>query len=204
MSMKGGLPLFPLRTVLFPGGKLPLRVFEQRYLDMVSHCLKTESEFGVCLIRSGPEVGQAAEPYHIGTTARIVSWDMEQVGILSLVVRGQQRFRIEQVTTQSDQSLSAQVQLLGPEPEEALPPAYADLADLLRRIVQELGDELEQPLYFPPAQWESLPWVAHRLAECLPLEQRQRQSLLEMDAAALRLTQIAQWLSPTAPTAPTA
>ena len=198
MPMGSGLPLFPLRTVLFPGGRLPLRVFEQRYLDMVSQCFKTDSEFGVCLIRSGTEVGQAAEPYEIGTSARIVSWDMEQAGILSIVVRGQRRFRIENVATQADQSLLAQVQALGPEPEEAVPPAFAELVSLLQRIVQELGDELEQSLYFPPAQWDSLPWVAHRLAECLPLEQRQRQSLLEMDSAALRLTQIAQWLRPTA------
>ena len=191
------LPIFPLHTVLFPGGQLPLRIFEQRYLDMVSRCFKTETEFGVCLIRHGTEVGQAAEPYAIGTTARIVSWDMEQAGILSIVVRGERRFRIQATHTQADQSLLAEIEHLAPEPQTALPANYAELSELLRGILQGLEQTTQQPLYFPPPQWDSWPWVAHRLAECLPLAMRQRQALLEMDTASLRLAQIAQWLIPT-------
>src|SRR4051812_18221945 len=88
------LPLFPLNTVLFPGGRLPLRIFEQRYMDMAKVCLKDGSPFGVCLIVEGKEVGEPAIPADIGTLARITTWDMAQLGVLQIVALGVQRFRI--------------------------------------------------------------------------------------------------------------
>ncbi|HEX6690478.1 MAG TPA: LON peptidase substrate-binding domain-containing protein, partial [Burkholderiales bacterium] len=89
------VPLFPLNTVLFPGGRLPLRIFEQRYMDMAKVCLKDGSPFGVCLIVEGREVGDPAVPAEVGTLARISHWDMPQLGVLEVVALGSQRFRIK-------------------------------------------------------------------------------------------------------------
>ena len=88
------IPLFPLNTVLFPGGLQPLKIFEQRYLDMAAACLKNNSPFGICLIDKGGEVGQAATPHAVGTLANIANWEMEQLGILMITAQGGRRFRI--------------------------------------------------------------------------------------------------------------
>src|SRR5262245_37563064 len=88
------VPLFPLGTVLFPGGQLPLKIFEARYMDMAKVCIKDGSPFGVCLIASGREVGTPALPHSVGTLARIDSWDMPQLGLLHVQCRGSERFRI--------------------------------------------------------------------------------------------------------------
>jgi len=95
-------PLFPLGTVLFPGGRLPLRVFEQRYLEMAKSCLRDGASFGVCLIREGAEVGAPATPESVGCTARITQWDMQQLGVLQIVAQGEQRFRILERRLQDD------------------------------------------------------------------------------------------------------
>ena len=91
------LPLFPLRTVLFPGMALPLHIFEERYRLMIGRCMEERSPFGVVLIRSGEEVGAAAEPHDIGTTARIASVQRLEDGRMNLVALGEQRFRILQL-----------------------------------------------------------------------------------------------------------
>jgi ATP-dependent Lon protease len=112
MSDTAWLPLFPLKTVLFPGGVLPLRVFETRYVDMVRACMKTESPFGVVAIRTGTEVGKAAEPYAVGTHAHIVEWDMAELGVLLLQTRGGSRFRILETRLQNNQLLEARTETL--------------------------------------------------------------------------------------------
>src|SRR6202043_234532 len=118
------LPLFPLKTVLFPGRVLPLKVFEQRYIDMTKTCLKDEQPFGVCLLTHGEEVArrdQAATGAPIafaliGTQARIVSWDMPQLGILHLKTEGGTRFQVQAHSTADDGLLVGRVTALAPEP----------------------------------------------------------------------------------------
>lgn len=169
------LPLFPLHTVLFPGGRLALRVFEKRYRDMVSACLKRESVFGVCLIRAGEEVGAAAEPHAVGTTARILACDLQQPGILSIAAGGEQRFRLLRTRVQRDQLLLGEVETL-PEPAAPKPgSSFLQLRALLERLIEAVGDrqdigavKLDDPL-----------WVTYRLAELLPLASAERQELLE-------------------------
>ena len=97
------LPLFPLHTVLFPGGPLPLRIFEARYLDMVSQCLQEDSGFGVCMIRHGREVGEPASTENMGVVARIVDWHQRHDGLLGITAIGEQRFRIASVRIQDNQ-----------------------------------------------------------------------------------------------------
>ena len=88
------IPLFPLSTVLFPGGVLPLRIFEARYLDMIGECLREQKGFGVCAIRSGSEVGRAASCYNVGTLAAVEDFGRSEDGLLAIVAHGERRFRI--------------------------------------------------------------------------------------------------------------
>ncbi|HOY01378.1 MAG TPA: LON peptidase substrate-binding domain-containing protein, partial [Zoogloea sp.] len=88
------IPLFPLGTVLFPDGVLPLKLFEARYLDMAARCMRANAPFGVCLIREGGEVGAPAVPHGVGSIARITGWDMDKPGLLFITTRGGERFRI--------------------------------------------------------------------------------------------------------------
>ena len=105
------VPLFPLRTVLYPGGPLPLRIFEQRYLDMISRCMKTDSPFGVLLIRKGSESGPA-ETFDIGTLARITDWYQGSDGLLGVTATGTERFRLLSGRRESDGLLVGEVELL--------------------------------------------------------------------------------------------
>jgi Lon protease-like protein len=179
----GELPLFPLRTVLFPGGRLPLRIFEQRYLEMAKACLRDGTPFGVCLIREGGEVGEPALPEALGCTARIAEWDMPQLGVLQVVARGEQRFRIRSRRVQPDGLALAGIELLPLEAEATLD-AQSDLcARVLRRIVEAAPAGLVES----PPRYESGAWVSARLAELLPLSLASRQRLLEMDEARDRI-----------------
>lgn len=92
------LPIFPLNVVLFPNAVLPINVFEDRYKTMVRHCLDGDSRFGIALIKSGTEVGDPAEPYHVGTVANIKRVDQMENGRILLGVKGGSRFRITELT----------------------------------------------------------------------------------------------------------
>jgi len=186
------LAIFPLQTVLFPGGRLPLRLFEQRYLDMARECLREDAPFGVCLIREGAEVGAPAEPVAVGTLARIASWDMAQLGVLQIVARGERRFRIQARRVQPDGLARARVQWL---PEEADAPLEPD--DLCVRILRRAIESGGEALIEPPTRYGSSAWVSARLAELLPLSLESRQRLLEMDSALDRLEVLRRLVRPT-------
>jgi Lon protease-like protein len=136
------LPLFPLRTVLFPGGLLPLKVFETRYVDMAKACLADEQPFGVCLLTEGEEVARpGAAPLRfatIGTVARIVDWDMPDLGILHLKTQGGQRFRVAQHRTAASGLVTGDVVGIDPEPAIALPAGHDPLARLDELIATRL------------------------------------------------------------------
>jgi len=186
------IPLFPLHTVLFPGGLLPLRVFEPRYMEMVSTCLRANEPFGVCLIREGREVGAPAVPHSVGCLARIVQWDMQQLGVLTIVARGERRFRILERSVQRDGLARARIELLAEEGNEAVPEESEVGVRLLRAILDEdvdAGARIEQPFRF-----ESASWVSARLAETLPLSPALKQDLLETDAGDRRLDALCEFL----------
>ncbi|MCC5856651.1 MAG: LON peptidase substrate-binding domain-containing protein [Ectothiorhodospiraceae bacterium] len=177
------VPLFPLRTVLFPGGPLRLRIFETRYLDMVSRCLREDSAFGVCLIRRGQETGRPAEPHAVGTLARIVDWSRCADGLLGLVAIGEQRFRILDTEVGANGLLWGEVDLL----EDPLGKTLPEQGPALRRTLDEI-------LRLPGLGYEHITrdernalWLGCRLAEILPLDLPQRQRLLELDDPLERL-----------------
>jgi len=180
------IPLFPLNTVLFPGGILPLKIFEARYLDLVSECLRTNKEFGICLISSGDEVAGSAKCYEIGTMAKIIDWDKRDDGLLEIVVEGGQRFRLLDKRERANHLAEGDVLLIEDDDCEDIPVQYQLLSDLLRQIAQkfELSYQSEHELY------ENAAWVGYRLSEVLPLESDERQALLEIDNVMIRLQHI--------------
>jgi len=184
------IAVFPLHTVLFPGGLLPLRVFEQRYVRMTTACMREEEPFGVSLIREGAEVGTPAVPHPVGCLARIVQWDMPQFGMLNLVVRGERRFRTMERHVEGDGLLRCEAELLAEEDGAGIPQGHAVYGRLLQSIVEEgAGAQVSQPFHF-----ESASWVSGRLAEVLPLPLAFKQRLLEMDRSGDRLEALHQFL----------
>jgi len=189
------LPLFPLKTVLFPGGLLPLKVFEQRYIDMTKACLRDETPFGVCLLTKGPEVGTGPdatplEIARIGTVARITGWDMPQLGILHLKTEGSGRFQVQAQSIAEDGLVTAEVTPIEPEDTLPLPDHYRPLADLLKILIDRLGAE-----NFPAElALDDASWVSYRLAEILPLPLPIKQTMLEVNDCQVRLQVLAKFL----------
>ncbi|MCB1914653.1 MAG: LON peptidase substrate-binding domain-containing protein [Rhodocyclaceae bacterium] len=189
MNETARLPLFPLNAVLFPEGRLPLRVFEPRYMDMVSACLREGTAFGVCAIASGREVGEAAVPRLVGTEARIERCDMAEAGILEIVGRGERRFRIVDHEVESGGLLTATVQWLDEPGPLPVPEAQADLVPLLAGILAELGERVARP-----HRLDNAAWVGARYSELLPIPLDARQALLELDDVVSRLEIIQTYL----------
>jgi uncharacterized protein len=176
------IPLFPLNTVLFPGGPLPLRIFETRYLEMLSDCMKREQGFGVCLIEQGSESGPA-HTYTVGTLANIRDWSNGPDGLLNILALGSQRFRVTRVRTQHNGLNIAEVEWLAAEPAMPLPDSARPLAELLQQILAQVKERYT----LVTTDYADASWVGYRLAEILPLPIAQRQYLLEISDANMRL-----------------
>lgn len=169
------IPIFPLNTVLFPGGRLPLRIFEVRYVDMTKACIRDDSVFGVCQILDGGEVGQPALAAPVGCTARIREWDVPAAGLFNLVTRGERVFRILDQYVQPDGLIRAQVVLEDERKVRTLPPSHRMLSTMVGEIIGKIGRQhFEQP-----AKLEDAEWVAYRLAEILPLSRDQKLQMLQ-------------------------
>jgi len=171
--------------VLFPGGRLPLRIFEQRYLSMAKTCLRDGTPFGVCAIREGREVGAPAVPFGVGTTAKITEWDMAQLGVLQVVASGEARFRIVERRAQPDGLQLARIELLAAEADGPVPEDCSACVRLLERVIEQHPGFLA-----PPHPLDSAAWVGARLTEVLPLALQTKQELLELGDAAERLRRI--------------
>jgi Lon protease-like protein len=184
------IPIFPLNTVLFPDGLLPLRVFEQRYMDMAKACLRDSTPFGVCLIKEGQEVGAQAVPESIGTLATIVDWDMPQLGVLQIKTRGGQRFFINRYKDNGAGLLLAEVTLLDAEPEITLPEEHQACTTALRSLMLKAGEEH----FFTPHRFDDATWVSNRLAELLPVPLPVKQMMLELSDSKMRLGTMHQFL----------
>jgi uncharacterized protein len=171
--------------VLFPGGRLPLRIFEQRYLEMAKACLKDNAPFGVCLIHEGKEVGEPALPVGVGCLARLADWDMPQLGVLQVTARGESRFRILSRRVQADGLVRGTIELLPEGGDAPVPEAAARYVKLLERLIEQHPGLLERP-----HRLDSSAWVSARLAELLPLPLASKQSLLELDDGRARREQL--------------
>ncbi|WP_017940658.1 MULTISPECIES: LON peptidase substrate-binding domain-containing protein [unclassified Thioalkalivibrio] len=187
------LPLFPLNTVLFPDGLLPLRIFETRYLDMVRRCLRDDSRF--VIVATEPERESGALPaetdasagfYGVGTEAAIVDWDQRPDGLLGILVKGEARRVIHNARRADDGLWLGEVEPLPEYPEVSLPVDYASLADLLERLLDQLGT----PWSHLERRFDDSTWVAARLTELLPIDLEIKQQLLEADDPIERLERL--------------
>lgn len=195
------LPLFPLGTVLFPGGHLPLRVFEVRYLDMVRRCHEAGAPFGVVSLRQGREVQVAGAPEEqlepIGTLAHITALAQEQPGLLSIQCNGAQRFRIDRQSRLKHGLWVADVTLLADDRHVPVPTDLAPVAQTLQQVranlrarsgaSAEIGDEMPN--------YDDCAWVSNRWCELLPLPAGTRQRLMSLDNPLLRLELVADFLA---------
>ena len=170
------IPLFPLLAVLFPGGPLPLRIFETRYTDMVRRCMRTGLPFGVVLIQDGDEAGEVATTATVGSTARIADFNTLDDGLLGIACVGERKFRVQRVWRASDGLNMGEVEWLPAEPPRALPGDYARLALAVCRALDELADQYRHV----EKRFEDAGWVSARLAELLPIDLNDKQALLEM------------------------
>ena len=188
--MNHTLPLFPLNTVVFPGGVQPLRIFEQRYLTMVKQAIADNTAFGICAIREGAETGTPAVPYTVGTLVHVTDWDMPQNGILHIDTLAQERFVIRSTQTDSSGLLMGTVESISSEPAMAIPDDLELAVEILRHIVDEYGDA-----HFPaPHAFDNAAWVGYRLSEVLPLKLNIKQDLLEMNDSLTRLRILTEFL----------
>lgn len=192
MSMAEVIPLFPLRSVLFNGGVMPLKIFEPRYLDMVARCMREGSGFGVVLMREeGPDARwNAADPqpqiFDFGTVGDITDFEQLPNGMLGITTVGQRKFRVLATFEQDDHLLMGEVEFLPDESEFALPVEFEGLADLLRQLLDhELVKRLNLTVDLDDGR--SVSW---RLAELLPLPPEIKQSLLQMRHPRERLTEL--------------
>ena len=181
------LPLFPLSGIVMPGGLMPLRLFERRYIDMVTGCMRSGSGFGVCLIRDGREAGQPAEPYPLGTEVRIVDFDQGADGLLHITAEGVREFEILTYAPNDSQLLIGQVALREDSPATPMSPEFETLAQKLDLILRYVEPEIA----YPERRLDDADWVCHRLLELLPLAPPAKFELLQLDSNAERLDTLA-------------
>ena len=178
------IPLFPLPTVLFPGGYLPLRIFEQRYIDMVRECSATGKCFGVCLINNSEKENRAATHFRVGTMAEICDFSILDDGLLGIAARGRQMFVIQKTRMRDNGLLMAEVEPLAePDPVE-VPVDYSILSMIAGRFMEQLGSNYPS---FQPHHLQDANWLGFRLAELLPLENTEKQTLLQISDPLERL-----------------
>lgn len=189
MPMNEPLPLFPLHTVLLPGAALGLRLFERRYLDMVSDCGRNGRGFGICLILDGDEAGTAATPAAFGTEAVIEDFGTGSDGLLTLQVRGARRFHVTRTRVRDNGLVMGDVEWREADIDDPLRPEHSLLATLLQHFLEKVGGEHSK---VSNARFDDASWVSWRLAEFMPIGDEQRLALLQLDDPHARLDQLLQ------------
>ena len=189
------LPLFPLQAVLFPGGLLRMRVFEARYLDLVSRCLRDNAPFGVVCLRQGSEVkrNEAVRFETIGVLARLTDVDAEQAGILKVSCVGSQRFELQSPRQQDDGLWLADVQCHDDDVEVPPPVDLAPTVVALSNAIESLRTQDQYP-FVQPHRLDDAGWVANRWCEILPISLAAKQKLMTLDEPALRLKLVDDFL----------
>lgn len=182
------LPLFPLDVVIFPQGLLPLKIFEARYLDMVKGCYKNNSEFGVVASLKG---SKRNFPFcDVGTTVRIVDFDVPEIGLINIRCLGLQRFRVQSASQQDDGLWLGELTAIENDIEISVPDDLVKTSDSLRQLINALlkqGFNEDTLPIAKPYLFDDCAWVANRWVELLNLSLQQKQRLLELDSPLVRL-----------------
>lgn len=185
------IPIFPLRTVLFPGGQLPLRIFEQRYLDMVKHCSRTDTGFGVCFLVEVDEDSSDFQSASVGTLAHITDWYTMDDGLLGLTTEGTTRFILLKERHDENGLMMGEVSWLPEPPTTTMPVAFDVLSQVLARFMEKASDHYPD---YTPDSLQDASWVGYRLSELLPLGGVEKQHLLELDDPIDRLQKLVDLL----------
>ena len=203
------LPLFPLSAVLFPGGVLPLRIFEARYMDMARDCLRDGSPFGVCLITDpkATDTSRSTTTAPTGCLASITAWDMKQLGLLHIRAVGRERFNVIAASSRADGLKVAEVELIEADSDDVVLPEHVPCVDLLKRIMDDLSaqaaerrregevdDVLSRLPFEEPYCLDSSSWVSNRLCEVLPVPLKAKQKLMELGDGRTRLEIVRKYL----------
>ena len=183
------IPLFPLQSVLFPKGRLPLQIFEPRYIDLVKRALQTDTGFGVCLLKEGQEsagAGVKQTVHRTGTYARIVDWDALPNGLLGITAEGIHKFTVQDCWAQDDQLLMAKVEFAQTDfsDQDEIPVDQPDeaLVQLLKELMRHPAIEHLKLI----VNYSNLREIGWRLSELLPIPPERKQALLELDDARIR------------------
>ena len=181
MSDREDLPIFPLRTILFPDSRLPLRIFEPRYIDMVSRSMRENSEFGIILSRESTDP-KMFETYDTGTLAKIIDWDQGGDGLLGITTLGTQKFRLKELNKQEDGLNIGSIERIEKEGDYKPLKEFTHLVGLLQAILDDVNiyDDDEK-------RFDSASWISYRFAEILPLRIEDKLKCLEIDDPIIRL-----------------
>lgn len=182
------LPLFPLPNLVFPGGVLPLRVFETHYLDMIANRAHLDEAFGITLLLQNPDDMASNLPGHIGTTVKIIDFEQLPDGILGITCVGVRRFIPENPEKNAVGLWESDIEFL-PKPDKntlPIPEESKSLAQLLQRFYPKLGE----PFDILPMHFERADWVGNRLCELLPLDAHTKEGLLRLDDPIERLARL--------------
>ena len=195
--VSGELPLFPLQSVLFPGGLLGLNVFEVRYLDLITDCLRNRRHFGVVALRSGGEVRRGPEAVSFeqaGTVAELISADSDQPGILTVRCRGTRRFRVLSSRQQPDGLWLARTEAIDDDEPLAPDESLIDTVRALASTIPNLKNDKNESPFLEPYRFDDAGWVANRWCEILPISQAAKQKLMELPDPMVRLELVDDFL----------
>jgi Lon protease-like protein len=181
------IPIFPLQTVLVPGGFLPLQIFEPRYLDMVRDCVRDERGFGVCLVLEDTAAHNKSQHALIGTLARVQDWNVMENGLLGITTRGHERFRIHSTRMRDNGLMIAEVGWIADLPAMPVPDSCLLLSTFVDRFMDKLSANYPD---YDANRLVDASWVGYRLTELLPLKNLERQGLLELNNPVQRLEQL--------------
>ncbi len=184
------MPLFPLSSLVMPEGRLPLRIFETRYVDMVRDCFRRGDGFVVCAISEGAEVGSAAQPSAIGCSVEIVDWDQDDRGLLTIVARGVRKVRIVSSSVLDSQLVVGQVIDLPEEVSQPVDPEH----QILQQAMEQILDQIAPSIQYDEPRLDDALWLGSRFVELLPLPLEERLALMELDDPQARLQQLVGWL----------
>ena len=184
--MKNNIPIFPLSSITFPGGYMPLRIFEPRYLEMVKNCVKDNTGFGITLTRPN-----SIEHYDVGTFCKITDWEQMNDGLLGITVRGKYRFKILKTEIQPDNLITADIESMDEPDFIGVPDELMPYSDFLKNILDQYPKFYHEDA---PKYYTESGWVGSRLAEILPMSAKEKQVILETEDYLVRLYRIKDYI----------
>ena len=183
---KNQIAMFPLKSIVLPGGLFPLRIFERRYINMVKNCLKNETGFCITLVRAESDNGYITNVYNYGCYVKIVDWNQLEDGLLGITVEGIKKIHVLECNLNEDNLLQGSIEDIEVEKEYMVPQKYLSLSKFYKKIYPNIKDFIS----FKKERYADATWVSFRLTECLPLDSSTKNKLIALDNAFDRLDKL--------------